>query len=88
MLYIAQERFDQEKKPVTVVAVSPGMYFTAVRFFHSEQLIRAIGFIPDTGLSRELSVLKRGITQWLLPHTPVATTMPDGESRLAGTSRS
>ncbi|KAG9024533.1 hypothetical protein FRB95_011371 [Tulasnella sp. JGI-2019a] len=59
LMHMAQERFDADKRLVTVVAVSPG-------------------YIPDTGLTRELGRLKSGLSYYLMSHAPFATPIPDG----------
>ncbi|KAG8904761.1 hypothetical protein FRB99_001238 [Tulasnella sp. 403] len=41
------------------------------------------GFVPDTGLNRELGFVKSGVMHYLLPHAPFSTTVPDGGRNIA-----
>jgi len=36
------------------------------------------GFVPETGLSRELGYFQQGFMQWVMPKTPFATTSVEG----------
>ncbi|KAG8952638.1 hypothetical protein FRC04_004000 [Tulasnella sp. 424] len=58
------------------------LYMTAQRFEQTKPTVTAVivspGFVPDTGLSRELGTIASGLMHYIMPKTPFATTIPDG----------
>jgi len=57
------------------------LYMVHARFETSKPSITVVvvspGFVPDTGLSRELGLIKHGIMHFVMPRSPFATTIPD-----------
>ena len=62
-----------------VIAVSPGM----LDVFSETFLISCLGFVPSSGLSRELSAFKRFGMSYVMPWLPFATSPVDGTSPLS-----
>ncbi|KIO29490.1 hypothetical protein M407DRAFT_242584 [Tulasnella calospora MUT 4182] len=58
------------------------LYMTVQRFETTKPTVTVVvvspGFVPDTGLSRELGTIRSGLMHYIMPKTPFATTIPDG----------
>ncbi|KAG8886962.1 hypothetical protein FRB98_000734 [Tulasnella sp. 332] len=58
------------------------MYTVQERFNDDQRPVSVVvvspGYIPDTGLSRELGRLKTGFSHFIMPHAPFSTPLPDG----------